>query len=244
MSNLVMGIILGLYIGLSTVASLSGIAANNMLWTGVVAGIVAGDPGKGFEVGAQCLMMSLGFATFGGATIPDYTVGAAFGTVVYINSGDIGAGLVVATALALLMSQMDILGRATTTTFQHLAEGALAKNNEKQFEMWTLMGVLPWVLSRTIPVCLGMCLIDQVTVLTDFANSVAWISKGLGVVGASLPAVGFALLLSYIDIKKFWPFLIIGYTLYAFVGLNTIALALLGLALGSIFMGNFVGGAE
>ena len=139
------------------------------------------------------------------------------------------------------MSQMDILGRATTTVFQHLGENALAKNNLKKFEAVTLCGVLPWALSRMIPVFLGMIMIDNVVTLVNFANSFAWVSTGLSVVGKVLPAVGFALLLSYMDLTKYWPYLLIGFVLFAYAGMGTIALALVGAALAGIVV---FGGAK
>ena len=55
------------------------------------------------------------------------------------------------------------------------------------------------------------------------------------VIGKALPAVGFALLLSYMDIKNFWPFMLIGYALYAFMGVPTLGLAIIGIALGYLF---------
>ncbi|MBQ1878657.1 MAG: PTS sugar transporter subunit IIC, partial [Erysipelotrichaceae bacterium] len=135
--------------------------------------------------------------------------------------------------ISLLMAQMDVLGRAATTVFQHLAEKALADNNIKKFELDTLLGTLPWILSRAVPVFLGLLIIDNVVALANFANSVDWIRKGLSVVGGALPAVGFALLLSYMDLKKYWPFFIIGFLMFAYANMGTLALALLGLAAAS-----------
>lgn len=242
MNNVLLGIILGLWNGISMVLALSGIGVRNTLITGVIAGIFVGDIGMGFQIGATCMLLSIGFHTFGGATIPDYITGTLFGTVIAARSGDYSTGLTVAVGLALLMTQMDILGRASTTVFQHLGEKALAENNIKKFETVTLLGVLPWALSRFIPVFLGMLLLDQVEVLTNFANSVAWVSNGLSVVGGLLPAVGFALLLSYMDLNKYWPFLVLGFVLYAYTGMGTIALALVGLVAAGLLFGN--GGAK
>ncbi len=242
MSNLMLGIVLGLWNGVSMVLNLSGIGVRTTLITGVIAGACVGDINMGFQIGATCLLMSIGFYTYGGATIPDYITGTLFGTVIAAKSGDYSTGLTVAVALALLMTQMDILGRASTTVFQHLGDAALAQNNIKKFEAVTLAGVLPWALSRMIPVVLGMLLLDQIQVLTDFATKVTWIQNGLSVVGGLLPAVGFALLLSYMDLTKYWPFLILGFVLYAYAGMGTIALALVGLAAGGLMMG--VGGAK
>ena len=241
MSNVLLGIILGLWSGVSMVLDLSGIGIRTTLITGVLAGLCVGDVNMGFQIGSTCLLMSIGFYTYGGATIPDWITGSLFGTVIAAKAGDYNTGLATATALALLMSEMDILGRATTTVFQHLGEKALAENNIKKFETVTLMGVLPWALSRMLPVLLGMIMIDNVVALVNFANTFAWISTGLSVVGKVLPAVGFALLLSYMDLTKYWPYLIIGFVLFAYAGMGTIALALVGAALAGIVV---FGGAK
>ena len=241
MSNVLLGIILGLWSGVSMVLDLSGIGIRTTLITGVLAGLCVGDVNMGFQIGSTCLLMSIGFYTYGGATIPDWITGSLFGTVIAAKAGDYNTGLATATALALLMSEMDILGRATTTVFQHLGEKALAENNIKKFETVTLMGALPWALSRMLPVLLGMIMIDNVVALVDFANSFAWVSTGLSVVGKVLPAVGFALLLSYMDLTKYWPYLIIGFVLFAYAGMGTIALALVGAALAGIVV---FGGAK
>jgi PTS system mannose-specific IIC component len=231
-----LGIILGLWSGVAMVLNLSGLGVRTPIITGIIAGLCVGDLATGLSVGSVMLINSLGFYTYGGATIPDFITGTIFGTVVGSKAGNIDAGIVVAQGIALLMSQMDILGRATTTVFQHLAEGALAKNSIKKMELYTVLGTLPWILSRAIPVLLGMILIDNVVVLTNFATSVNWIANGLKVVGKVLPAVGFALLLSYMDLKKYWPFFIIGFVLYAYAGMGTVALALVGLAAASFFV--------
>ena len=244
MSNLLLGIILGLWSGIAMVLNLSGIGIRTALVCGFVAGLCVGDPLLGINVGATCLLFSIGYYTYGGATIPDYVTGSMFGVVVAHSTGNVNDGLIVATTLALLMTQMDILGRSTTTVFQHLAEGALKNNDIKKFEMWTILGTLPWILSRAIPVFFGMLLIDNVNKLAEFANSIKWLSNGLSVVGKCLPAVGFALLLSYMDLKKYWPFLIIGFVFFAYMGVGTIGLALVGLAAGALYTGIGMGGAE
>jgi len=47
------------------------------------------------------------------------------------------------------------------------------------------------------------------------------------------------------DLKKYWPFLILGFVLYAYMGVGTIGLALVGLAAGALYTGiGTEGGAE
>jgi len=243
MNTFIVALALGLWSGFAMAMDLSGLGIRTPLLSGVIAGLVVGDVSLGFQIGATCTLMSIGFYTYGGATIPDYVTGSMFGTVLAKSTGSLEMGLTAAVTLSLMMTQLDILGRASTTAFQHLADGALAKNNIPAFEAWTLAGTLPWILSRALPVFFGLMFIDSLTDIANGAASLKWVSDGLRVVGRALPAVGFALLLSFMDLKKFWPFLVLGYVLFAFVGIGTIGLALLGLAAGALFT-SVKGGAK
>ncbi len=243
MPTVLLALLLGVWNGVGIIIGLSGIGISTALTNGVITGLLIGDINSGFQVGATCLLMSIGFFTYGGATIPDYKTGAIFGTIVASTSG-IDQGLVMSTLLALLLTQLDILGRATTTVFQHAGDKALANNNIGKFEMWTLLGTLPWFLSRFLPVFVGVLMKDNLTALSDFANQFAWVSNGLKIVGKALPAVGFALLLSYMDLKKYWPFMVIGYVMYAYMGVGTIGLAIAGCAAAALYVGGFAAKKE
>lgn len=232
-----LAVILGLWSGVSMLLNLSGLGVRTTVITGLIAGACCGNVQMGLQLGATLLIASLGFYTYGGATIPDFITGTLFGTVVGAKTGDAESGVVIASGISLLMTEMDILGRASTTVFQHLCEGALAKNNIKAFEIYDLCGALPWTLSRMVPTVVGLLLIDNLVVVTNFALSIEWIANGLRVVGKALPAVGFALLLTYMDLKKYWPFFIIGFVLFAYSGMGTLALALVGLAAANFYMG-------
>jgi len=216
-----------------TALSMGGIY--NPLIFGVVTGLVVGDVKLGLEVGATAALLDIGFYTYGGATTPDYNIGAMFGTVVYKQSGSLEQGLLVATVVGLLISWFDIFGRGVTTVFQHGGDRALANKDIKAFERWHLLGTMGWFWSRFIPVFIGMLFIDKYQVIADFIANYAWIKNGLVVIGKALPAVGFALLLSYMDIKHFWPFMLVGYALFAYMNVPTIGLAIIGIALGYLF---------
>ncbi|MDD2592479.1 MAG: PTS sugar transporter subunit IIC [Erysipelotrichaceae bacterium] len=235
MNTFLLATLLGLWSGIAMVFNLMGLGLRTALINGIMAGVLVGDVALGFEIGATTTLMGIGFYTYGGATIPDYVTGAIFGVVAGQRTGDSAIGLTVAITLSLLMTQMDILGRATTTIFQHAADKALEKNSIGSFEAWTLAGSIPWILSRAVPVFIGILLADNLTVLADFSANFKWFTDGLAVVGRSLPAVGFALLLSYMDIKKYWPFMIIGYVLFAYMNVPTIGLALVGAAAGFLY---------
>lgn len=236
MPTVLLALILGLLNGVSQLTSLAGIGFRDPLLFGVITGVLVGDVNLGFEVGATMLLMSIGFYTYGGATIPDYITGAIFGVVAAQRTGDIGIGLSIATVLGLLMSQMDILRRTATTFFQHGGDRALANNNIASFERWHLAGTLPWSLANFIPTFIGLLFADSLEGIAAFAESAQWFSNGLLIVGRALPAVGFALLLSYMNLGKYWPYMVLGYIGYAYLGIGTIGLAFLGAALAGLHL--------
>ena len=205
------------------------------LLTGAMAGIFIGHPEVGLQVGATCSLMSIGFYTYGGAVTPSYGLGAIFGTVVAVQSGNYNQGIVVGSVVALLGSWFDILQGLMATGFIHGADKALAKNNIRGFEAWHLNGMWTIQICNFVPVFVGMLFIDKYQLIVDFVNQYSWFEQGISVVGSVLPAVGFAMLLSYMDIKRFWPFMIIGYVLFAYLKLPTLGLALLGTALAYIY---------
>jgi PTS system mannose-specific IIC component len=55
-------------------------------------------------------------------------------------------------------------------------------------------------------------------------------------VGTALPAVGFALLLSYMEIGTYWPYMLVGYALFAFMKVPTVGLAIIGIAAAGLYM--------
>jgi PTS system mannose-specific IIC component len=236
--------ILALYVGVSISVIRLGFDMWAPLFNGFIAGLFVGDINIGMQVGAYCALMSIGFYTYGGATIPDYNIGAIFGAFVAKQSMNAGMtldaavtnALTVGTAIALLMSLFDVFGRAGTVVFQHAGDRALAKNKIKSFEHMHLAGTLSWGLGRFIPVFIGMLFINQYQLVADFIAKLGWLQHGLSIAGAALPAVGFAMLLSFMDIKGYWPYLLIGFVLFAYLKVPTMGLAIAGCALAGIYM--------
>ena len=236
MSTLMMALILSIFVAIMAVDTWSELGFTCPLIFGVVAGIVVGDVNLGFKVGSVCTLMNLGFYNFGGATTPNYQIGAILGVVAASKTGDYNVGLLVATALSLLCMQLNILGRTVNTFFLHKGENALKNNNIKAFETFHVMGLIPWMLADLIPTFIGVMFSDYLTIISGFSASAQWFSNGLQIVGGALPAIGFALLLSYMDLKKYWPFMVIGYCLYSFASFTVLGLALMGAALGFMYL--------
>lgn len=209
------------------------------LVAGLVTGWIVGNVPLGLTIGATLTLMSLGLWTYGGATIPDFQTGAIVGTAVgALVNGDaaaqLAAGLAVAIPTALLMTQADILARSITTVFIHGADKYAETGNERGIGWMHLLGQTPWGLSRAIPVFLAVWL-GAGPIQNLIAVLPGWFSAGLKTTGMLLPALGFALLLTMLPVNKFWPFLVLGFVLFAYLKMPIIGVALLGISVAFVY---------
>jgi len=204
---------------------------------GAVTGLIVGDVKLGLTIGATLTLMSLGMWTYGGATIPDFMTGAILGTAFGALPGvGLEGGLAIAVPAALLMTQLDILGRATTTLFIHGADKAVAEGNVRAVTWWHLLGQLPWGLTRFVPVFLAVWL-GAGPVQAAINGMPENLMRAIKVTGSVLPALGFALLLTMMPLKKYWPFALIGFILFAYLKVPMIGIALAAVAIGVIYLG-------
>ena len=225
-------------------------AMSSPVFAGLVAGLVMGDMKAGLLIGASTQLMVLGVGTFGGASKID------------ANSGTLLATAAIAVPVASIMIQTDILARFANTFFAHRIDKMVDEYNYKGIERYFLAGALPWALSRMIPV--GLALAFGGGFVTNIAHALntdwKWLGDGLATAGAVLPAVGFAILLHYLPVKKHFAYLILGFiftmlftTLFGniqtlgtavagvaknftatFNGLSMLAIALIGFAFAAI----------
>lgn len=206
------------------------------LFAATFVGLLLGDLQTGLMVGATLQLMTLGVASYGGAAIPDYLSGAIMGTTYAIISGE-GAeyGIALAIPIGLLLTQMDIVGRMSNSFFQHYADSCAERGDVKGVERANLCGLIPWVLARVIPVVIGLTF-GEAVVSSINAWIPTWFMTGLKTAGAILPAMGMAILMRYLPIKKYYAYFIIGFVMLAYAGslFSIMAAALVGLALASI----------
>lgn len=238
-----MALILALvaYIGIVTTLG-PGLWWGEALVAGWVTGLIVGNPTLGLAVGATLTLTSLGMWTYGGSTIPDFMTGAILGTAFGALSGSVEAGLAVAVPASLLMTQLDVLGRAVTTVFIHGADKYVERGDVRGVTLMHLLGQLPWGLTRAIPVFLAVWL-GSGPVQSFIHWMPEWFSNGISVTGKILPALGFALLISQLPVRKYWPFLVLGYVLFAYLKVPTLGIALVGAALASLYL-SLKGGEE
>lgn len=162
------------------------------------------------------------------------------GTAYAIISGQ-GAeyGIGVAVPIGLLLTQLDILGRMCNTFFQHRADRYARQGDDKGVERCNVLGMIPWIVSRILPVFIGLAFGEHVVnVINDWIP--VWVMTGLKAAGAILPAMGIAILMRYLPIKKYWPYFLIGFLLMAYGAafFSVLGVALVGLALAALYVMN------
>lgn len=234
--NIVQIFLLTLLSFISVIDGLSfGIGTQFPMISGTIAGVILGDIKLGLLIGATLQLMVLGVGTYGGASIPDFTTGAIIGTAfAYSTNQGTEFALALAVPVGLLMVQLDILARFTNTFFLHRVDAAIDDLNYKSISKNILLGILPWGLSRAIPVFI-MLIFGQDVVNIIIDKFPEWLMGGLKVAGGLLPVVGIAVLLRYMPIKRFFPFLMIGFFFTAFLEVPMIGVSIIGLAMSLIF---------
>jgi mannose/fructose/N-acetylgalactosamine-specific phosphotransferase system component IIC/mannose/fructose/N-acetylgalactosamine-specific phosphotransferase system component IID len=206
---------------------------------GLITGLVTGNVPLGLAVGATLELMSLGLWTYGGATVPDFMTGAIIGTAVGALSKQplsiaITQGITIAVPVSLFMTQLDILGRATTTVFIHGADRFAAKQDERGITLMHALGNIPWGLSRAIPIFFAIWL-GAAPIQSLMTKIPSWLTAGLSTMGTMLPALGFGILLTYLPFKKWWAFFVLGFVLYGYLKIPLIGIAIAALAIVLIY---------
>ncbi|HHU6751388.1 TPA: PTS mannose/fructose/sorbose/N-acetylgalactosamine transporter subunit IIC [Staphylococcus pseudintermedius] len=231
-------LLLTIYAGIQILDNLSfGFLAQPVM-AGLISGLVMGDVTTGLMIGGGMQLTILGVGTFGGASHIDANSGTvlavAFSVAIGMNPEQALATLGV--PVASLMIQTDILARFTNTFFAHRIDSKIEKMDYRGIERNYLYGAIPWSLSRAVPVFLALTFGSNIVkpVVNYLNTDLKWLGDGLTLAGALLPAVGFAILLKYLPLKRHYPYFILGFIITAlfvtiFGGLTTLGTSVAGL---------------
>lgn len=216
-------ILLTLYAGFQIMDELHWYSsAGSAVFSGFITGLIMGDMATGLFIGGSMQLTILGVGTFGGASRIDANSGTLIATAFAVSSGmDPEQALaVLGVPVAAILVYTDILGRFANTFWGHACDADVEKMNWGAYNVHYWMGAVSWCLSRMIPVFLALAFGQPVVeAITEALNGdFAWLGTGLTVAGAALPAVGFAILLRYLPVKKHVAYLILGFVIAALLG--------------------------
>lgn len=194
-------------------------ALNSPIFAGLLVGLLMGDVSTGLFIGGSMQLTILGVGTFGGASRIDANSGTIIAAVfaIGLNMAPEQAIAAIAVPVASLLVQMDVVGRFANTFFANRIDTKIEEMDYKGIERNYLLGILPWSLSRMIPVFLALSfgggLVENIVAVLN--GELQWLGDGLSVAGSVLPAVGFAILLRNLPVKKHIAYLILGFTMTA-----------------------------
>lgn len=197
------------------------------VFAGPIIGLLMGDLQTGLIVGGTVELMFLGVFPVGGSVPPNAQFAGMMATVLAIAAGgkpEIGITLAfpigVFAQLVLLFDYYLNLG------VLHRADAEVASGNVDAVKKYQFLAISIMFLTWTFSSFLGIYLGSEV-VGNFYASLPVWFSTGLSAAGGLMPAIGMAMLLKMMNVKKYWSLLLIGYVLSTFLNMNILSMALL-----------------
>lgn len=197
---------------------------------GTISGLIMGDLNTGLMIGGTFQLMSLGVAALGGASAPNYGLATIIGTFIAVRTGTgIDAAVGVGLPVGLLAIQLEVVVRIVNNFVVHKMQ---SDNNEGK---WKNMNRIAWVgpllcsLQTIIPTVIVVCFgANVVNFILDVIPQ--WVTDGLSIAAGMLPVVGIGMLMRYMPVKKFLPFILIGFILSAYLSMPVLGIAIVGFA--------------
>lgn len=199
------------------------------LVAGLVCGLIFGDIQYGLQVGSTIQLAYLGAIAVGGTLPSELAIAGYLGTALTMSAGlEPAAGLTVAVALGSLGLLCRNAYMSLNSIVVHRADHYAAEGNAKMVRLMNQWGsqVIPFI-TYVIPSFLAMYFgADALQALMNVIPGK--LITALSVSGGLIPALGIGLLLTYVWDKKFMPYFVLGFFLVAYLGLNTMFIAIIG----------------
>lgn len=204
--------------------------------SGWIVGLFFGNPSQGAIIGANINLIYLGFLGTGGSTPGDMTLAGVAATALCLcYNYDVDTALTLAVPFGLTGNIKSAILMSTNSIWVRGCEKFI--NDGKDDQLWIpfLLGpflyniLLGW-LPVTLLIYLGGNALDSIIHLLGGKFTAA-----LSVVGGMMPALGLAMTLNAIYKGVAKPFFFIGFVLTTYLGLPTIALAIVGLCCALVY---------
>lgn len=227
---LIQAILAACWGGLARVFS-NQMAIERPIMVGTVVGLIYGNLPLGLAIGGTLELLWMGVEGIGGQSPADVTVSTIFATAVACQLGyDVNKAVTVAVPVSLLARLISTFV-TTGNSFFHRKFEVLADQGD-------IDGLTRWTL-YFYPYTFAIGFLINFTALrfgagpvSNFLNSVpAWVSKGLGTAGGMLTAIGFAMVLRMMFKGELLPFLVLGFTLGAYLNLPILGVAFIATAI-------------
>lgn len=215
------------------------IFGQNLLNTPIVeatlVGLICGDVHTGLVMGATLQLIFMGFVGIGVTTLPNSSAGTILAVAFACLSGlSSDAAIALAMPVALVFQICGILPRVINNVFSPLCDKAADRGDYKAIERYFWLGVLDFAVVYFVPMFIAVYFgSGAVEAVIKVIPQV--ILDGMNKASTMLPALGIALLMNYIVDKETMPYIILGFTLAAFLGMNTLGVSAIGLVIALVY---------
>ena len=139
------------------------------------------------------------------------------------------AGLALGIPVGMICIQLDVLLKILNSFITNKAHELADKRQYRKMRLLIPVMTALMPLESAVPVFIAI--LFGKTVVTSILNFMpAWFTVGLNVAGGMLPAVGMAMLLTYMPLKKYGYWLLVGFALTAYLKMPILGVALIGIA--------------
>ena len=198
---------------------------------GALLGLIMGNLPVGLLVGGSVELMFMGVLPIGGSVPPNAQIAGLIGTAFAILAGGKAEiGITLAIPVGILAQFLIMLAWNVNIILVHRADKYIKEGNTRKVEITHMFGLVVFFIIFFVSTFLALQFGSK-WVSNLVANIPAWLSDGLKMSAAILPAVGMAMLVKMMDAKRYWPFLLLGFVLAEYLKLNILAISLLGLAI-------------
>lgn len=202
------------------------------LGAGLVAGIVFGDITTGVMIGAALQAIFIGSVNVGGATSADTTCGTVLAVCfVVVNGMEQGAAIPLAVAAAIFANVVySLIFNVLMSFWAPIIDWAAASGEEKKVFICHFGGAVVMNAAMAIPTFAAVLLgAEPASQLMDMVPQA--VLNGFNTVSGLLPAVGMALLLRMLWDSKISVYFLLGFVLFAYLGMPMIAVAAVGVVI-------------
>lgn len=194
-----------------------------------ILGIILGDIETALYVGGTLQLMSLGVASIGGSSVPEYSTAAIIATTIAVVTGKgMEAGLTIGLPVAMLGVQLDVLGKILNGFIVKRAQSYATNREYSKMLRIFLIGPVIYGITAAFPVFLAISMGPEVVnkILTITPE---WFIQGLTVAGKILPAVGIAMLLNFMPVRKYIHYLLLGFFFSAYLNVPILGITIVGI---------------
>lgn len=171
--------------------------------------------------------MSVTPAWFVGLALGDPVTGLA---VVAITSGqEASVGVAAGIAVGMLGLQLDVIAKTANGFLGRTSQRFAEEGKYSQMKSVLFLGPVFYGLTAAIPT-FAVLLFGADAVNAFLSVMPSWFTTGLSIAAGILPVVGLAMLLSFMPMKKFIAYAIVGFVLAAYLQISILPIALLGAA--------------